>query len=187
MSATESTNIDLTAWNSEIQALAQSGALTSAIRAVYGACAEPLRLEAFIEAISRGETSALPAVRVLDTQTMQGHPGAYAAATDTVYINTEILASESILIEVLTHELGHFIADRFYTEREQPGSAQHFTRELLADDYALLLTGSGEESEAHSTTHSTTHTASDTDHSSGQLVLPGAESPTDVMWFDNNI
>lgn len=187
MSATESTNIDLTAWNSEIQALAQSGALTSAIRAVYGACAEPLRLEAFIEAISRGETSALPAVRVLDTQTMQGHPGAYAAATDTVYINTEILASESILIEVLTHELGHFIADRFYTEREQPGSAQHFTRELLADDYALLLTGSGEESEAHSTTHSTTHTASDTDHSSGQLVLPGAESPTDVMWFDTNL
>lgn len=175
MSATVSTSIDLTAWKTEIQGLAQSGALANAVQAVYGASTEPFRLETLIESLSRGDTSAFPAVSVLDAQTMQGRPGAYAATTDTIYINATILGSQSILTEVLTHELGHFIADQFYTGLEQPESAQSFTRLLLAENHALLMTGED------------AHSASSADHPVGQITIPGAESVTDVLWFDTNL
>ena len=183
MSTTISTSIDLTAWQSELQGLAQSGALASAVQAVYGASAESVRLEIFIESLGRGEFAALPAVRALDTQTMQGHPGAYAEATDTIYVNSVILGSPSILIEVLTHELGHFIADQFYPGHEAPANAQNLTRQLLAENYALLLTGHEEDAHAHSASNN----APDTDHPSGQLVLPDTASTTEVKWFDTNL
>lgn len=173
MSANVSSNVDLTAWNAEIQGLAQSGALASAVQAVYGASTDPVGLNAFIESLSRGDSGALPAVSVLDADTMQGHPGAYAAETDTIYINATILGSQPILIEVLTHELGHFIADQFYTGNEAHASAQNLTHQLLAKNYSLLLTGHEE--------------GADAEHPPGELVLPGTESTTEVKWFDTNL
>ena len=173
MSANVSTNVDLTAWNAEIQGLAKSGALASAVQAVYGASTDSVGLNAFIESLSRGDSAALPAVSVLDADTMQGHPGAYAAETDTIYINATILGSQPILIEVLTHELGHFIADQFYSGNEAHASAQNLTRQLLAKNYSLLLTGHEE--------------SADAEHPSGDLVLPGTGSTTEVKWFDTNL
>lgn len=176
---THSSRIHATAWQSEIQALAQTGVFASAVQTVYGAPNDSAQFKAFIESVSRGELSKLPEVSALDAQTMQGHLGAYASATDTIYINAEILSSQAVLIEVLTHELGHFIADKFYSGIEQPTSALSFTRELLSKNHALLLTGSDSDATAHAATHATPNA----DHPSGQFVLPGAESATEVLWF----
>ena len=84
-------NVDV--WKSEIQVLAQSGALSTAIEQVFGVAGETgtssalnqytafTAFSAFTASLSQGDFSVLPTIEVLDHQAMQGHPGAYAAAT----------------------------------------------------------------------------------------------------------
>lgn len=162
---------NLSAWKEEIQEHAASGAFTQTLKTVFGEAKQPHLLNAFIDQLTRGDASVLPQIEILDHQSMQGRLGAYASSTQTIYLNSNVLGQISLLTEVLTHELGHYIADRFYTGQEHASDAVEFTRQLLSQDHALLLT----QAQSHS------------EHQTGHITLSDSQTSVEVLWFDTSL
>lgn len=167
MSVSESLNL----WTSRIQELAESGRLESSIKSVFGLSANQHGLDALIDALSKGNSSYLPHILAIDSEVLSHHPGAYSAATNTIYLNQNIIDHPLLVEEVLTHELGHFLADLFFNGMEKPTDAYHFTYAVLGGDNTLLLS-SYDANEATKT---------------GTIVLPGNNHPIDVAWFDTQL
>jgi len=161
----------LSAWKAHLQGLARSGSLGQSIQAVFGDAIWPQGLKEDIEALARGEFSRLPRIQVLDHQSLERHPGAYSPHTKTIYISEEILGHESLLAEVMAHELGHYIADAYFNGVQGQTEAHDFTRSLLGQDHALLLTN------AHSKNHP----------HAGFITLADPAEPVPVFWFDTNL
>ncbi|MDO9025116.1 hypothetical protein [Zwartia sp.] len=161
----------LSMWQEEIQEHAASGTFAQTLQTVFGEAKQPQLLNTFIDGLTRGDISVFPQIEILDNPSMQDHLGAYASSTQTIYLNSSILGQTSLLSEVLTHELGHYISDRFYTGQEHASDAVEFTQQLLGQDHALHLT----QAQSHS------------EHQTGHLVIPGSQTSLDVLWFDTNL
>jgi len=138
-------------WASELVARAGSGELSKTIDSVFGAVTTSEQLSLAKLAFARladGDLSVLPGVQVLSADTMAGKLGAYSADTDTIYINEAVLEQPSIAFEVLTHELGHAVASRYFAQNNAPDAAYGFTHALLGQDHALMLS-SGASHDGH--------------------------------------
>ena len=166
-----STSENISLWASEIQKLAQSGRLAESINSVFGSSTNQHGLDALINALAKGDTSYLPHVEHLNAELMSNHPGAYAAATNTIYLNQNILDHASLVEEVLTHEFGHFLADHFFSGQEKPTDAYNFTLATLGKDNALVLSTPDAGAEVQT----------------GNISLPGNDNAVDVAWFDTTL
>ena len=167
MSLSESLNL----WTSRIHEMAQSGHLQNSIKSVFGLSANQNELNALIDALSKGNSSYLPHIVAVDSEVLSNHPGAYAAATSTIYLNQNIVDHPSLVEEVLTHELGHFLASHFFKGLEKQTDAYDFTYAMLSRDNSLLLSS-----------HDVNEAAQ-----KGTIKLPGTNQPLDVVWFDTKL
>ena len=159
---------------SDLVALARSGQLFNAIDSTFGATTDSAQLhnaKLAFAGLADGDKSVLPSIEVLNNEAMTSRLGAYSSQTDTIYLNSSVLAHHTIALEVLTHELGHAIASRYFTEGNASHAAYEFTHVLLGQDHALALS-SGASHKSHD------HSASD------QLTTPNSESPVALQWFD---
>jgi len=158
----------------DLIALARSGKLFNAIDSTFGATADSGQLHHAKLAFARladGDVSVLPNVEVLSNEAMANRLGAYSTQTDTIYLNSSVLAQHTSALEVLTHELGHAIASRHFDHGDTSNTAYEFTHALLGQDHALALSsGASHKSHEHS--------------ASGQLSTPNSESPSALQWFD---
>ena len=68
-------------------------------------------LQSYTSQWSLGDFESLPPIVLLSNDDISGAQGAYAASTDTVYLNEDWLltATEEDIIAVLTEELGAFL------------------------------------------------------------------------------
>ena len=169
------TNV-LSVWKADLQTLARSGSLAQTIEAIFSGATRLTThqkdlLREDLEALARGDYGRLPRIEVLDHQTLLRHPGAYSAHTKTIYINEEVLGYSSLAMEVLTHELAHFITDKYFDGSQKQLEAHDFTRALLGQDHALALTNAKTNAQQHA----------------GQITLPEHEEPLPVVWFDTDL
>ena len=76
---------------------------------------------------------SLPPIVLLSNDDISGARGAYAASTDTIYLNEDWLfsAQEESIIAVLTEELGAFLDDQLNTVDSQGDEGALFSTELL--------------------------------------------------------
>lgn len=162
------TDLVISNWIDNIEAKLVSGELDRAVKLAFSNADAIPNLA--IEAVWH-----LPSIEVLEHSQLQGHLGAYSADKDTIFISHETLQQPAIAIEVLTHELGHAISHRYFNEQTTPHSSYEFTRALLGQDHALILS-SGATHEDHEARHP--------DGGSNLLTVPGSETAIEVEWFE---
>lgn len=136
-------------WTTELQGLAQSGALAAAIQHSFGQTEAHSALNQIIQAIAQGDASALPAIITLDSGAMPGMVGAYSADTRTIYLNDQVAEHAPSAREALAHELGHFIVSEFFSARASDLDVVDFIYSLLGRDHSLMLSASAHEPESH--------------------------------------
>jgi alpha-tubulin suppressor-like RCC1 family protein len=93
---------------------------------------EPEGLWQLIERWSAGEFKGLPSVVVLAGTAMPSAAGAYAIATNTIYLNADWLrnAPAEQLLDVLNEELGHYL-DGLLNANDTPGDEGELVAALL--------------------------------------------------------
>jgi len=91
-------------WTTELQGLAQSGALAAAIQHSFGQTEAHSALNQIIQAVAQGDVSALPAIVTLASGEMPGMVGAYSADTRTIYLNDQVAEHAPSAREALAHE-----------------------------------------------------------------------------------
>ncbi|WP_322992754.1 hypothetical protein [Limnohabitans sp.] len=167
-----STYTATTSWFQTLHDLAKSGELEQALISVFGQPAMTDNLRTLVKELARGNSSFLPQIVSMDPEVLQGHPGAYDALTNTIYVDARVLEIPSLALEVLTHEWAHALANSHVAGHENPSDAYALTKELLGRDHALLMS-------SHET-----HAQTDAGFGSGQLTLPGSKNGVAVRWFD---
>lgn len=167
MNSTES----MKAWMLEMQEESRSGDLAASISNIFGSSSQQWALDAFINALANGDFSVLPIIQTLDSETLANHLGAYGSLTKTIYLNEDLVDQPTLVIEVLTHELAHYMADQFFNGQETVTNAYDFTAALLGKDHALLLSNQNPQAE----------------NQVGQIVLPEGSASVDVAWFDTTL
>jgi hypothetical protein len=97
---------------------------------------EPVALQQLLKRWSVGEFKELPPVVVLAGTAMPSAAGAYAIATNTIYLNADWLrnAPAEQLLDVLNEELGHYL-DGLLNANDTPGDEGEL--------FAALLKGKG--------------------------------------------
>lgn len=163
-------------WINDITSRARSGELNKAIESSFGSADRVQEITAAIELLGQGNASPLPKISILSQARLEGHLGAYSSETDTIFISHEALQYPLIALEVLTHELGHSIASRYYDDTVDPEAAYQFTGMLLGQDHALVLSSSARHE----------HTTQSDEHSD-QFILTGPNIPSDLQWFDTSL
>ena len=90
-------------------------------------------LQSYTSQWSLGDFESLPPIVLLSNDDISGARGAYAASTDTIYLNEDWLltATESDIITVLTEELGAFLDDQLNTVDTQGDEGALFSAALL--------------------------------------------------------
>lgn len=167
-----STYTATTTWFQTLHELAKSGELEQALISVFGQPAMTENLLSLVKDLARGDSSVLPQIVSMNFEVLQGHPGAYDALTNTIYVDARVLEIPSLALEVLTHEWAHALASSHLAGNEDTGDAYALTKELLGRDHALLMSSH----EAHA--------QSDAGFGSEQMTLPGAQNGVAVRWFD---
>lgn len=163
-------------WVDDLSERARSGELGKAIGSSFGIADLPPAVTTFLKQLAQGEAVSLPKVVVFDQTQLQGHLGAYSLDTDTIFISAQALTHKSVALEVLTHELGHAIANRHFGESGGAQAAYQFTRALLGQDHALALSSNA----GHQ------HSSGEPLHSDA-LTLPGTQESVPVQWFDTSL
>lgn len=158
-------------WLQELRSAAQDGALNEAIRTIFGASQQQAELNRLISTLAQGDASLMPRIEIVDSFTLMAHPGAYAASTDTIYLNAMIASDPSLAAEVLVHELAHAIAARFFNDNDHAKSAYQFTRAILGPDHDYRLAQPDLEHVAQTDT----------------IMIPGQDKPVTVSWFDTQL
>ena len=90
-------------------------------------------LQSYTSQWSLGGFEELPPIVLLSNEEINGARGAYAASTETIYLNEDWLltAQEEKIIAVLTEELGAFLDDQLNTVDTQGDEGALFSAELL--------------------------------------------------------
>ena len=90
-------------------------------------------LQSYTSQWSLGGFEELPPIVLLSNEEINGARGAYAASTETIYLNEDWLltAKEEKIIAVLTEELGAFLDDQLNTVDTQGDEGALFSAELL--------------------------------------------------------
>lgn len=155
-----------------MQQAAQSGLLSEAIAQVFGVSDRQQTLAQEILEIANGNTNVLPVLKVVPADTLHGHLGAYAEASNTIFLSDSLIEIPDLAIEVLTHEFGHSIASRYFNDSEQSTDAYAFTHKVLGKDFALQLSSP----EGHQAEDS---------HAQGDALSPETTAlASDIKWFD---
>lgn len=171
-----STHFIIDFWINDTTGRARSGELAQAIESSFGSEGQTDALAVAIGMLGQGNIYSLPKISILSQAQLKGHLGAYSPEIDTIFISHEALQHPFIALEVLTHELGHSIANRYYGGAASPEAAYQFTQSLMGQDHALVLS-SGARHE---------HTADSAGHSD-LVVLPGTTTPLALQWFDTSL
>jgi hypothetical protein len=90
---------------------------------------EPVALQQLVKGWSGGDFKELPLVVVLPGTAMPSAAGAYAIATNTIYLNGDWLrnARAEQVLDVLNEELGHYF-DGLLNSSDTPGDeGEHFS------------------------------------------------------------
>ena len=93
-------------------------------------------LQSYIGQWSLGDFESLPPIVLLSNDDISGASGAYAASTDTIYLNGDWLPTAKVeeIIAVLTEELGAFLDDQLNTVDTQGDEGALFSAALLGDE-----------------------------------------------------
>ena len=123
-------------WQPRLQSWAQQGFLIKAAAQALGLDDNqlPAQLTAMVEQLSQGDISGLPAIRLLQQQSMHGAAGAYSASKQTIYLNSDWAntVSDDSIIQVLTEELGHHL-DALIHAVDTPGDEGRHFADLLTE------------------------------------------------------
>ena len=121
-------------WQPRLQRWAQQGLLIKAAGQALGLDHNepPAQLTALVEQLSKEDISGLPAIRLLEQQSIPGAAGAYSASKQTIYLNSAWAntASNDSIIQVLTEEFGHHL-DALIQTVDTPGDEGRHFAELL--------------------------------------------------------
>ena len=92
------------------------------------------QLKRIVDRLAQGNTRDLPPIEVLPGDAMAGAMGAYASATETIYLNRNWLnkTSTAAVQAVLTEELGHHL-DQLLSEKDTQGDEREVFANLLND------------------------------------------------------
>ena len=117
-----------------------NGILSRAAQDALRLPGEPVALQQLVKRWSVGDFKGLPSVVVLAGTAMPSAAGAYAIATNTIYLNADWLrhAGAEQVLDVLNEELGHYL-DALLNGSDTPGDEGEL--------FALLLHGHGSSSE----------------------------------------
>ena len=85
-------------------------------------------MQSYISQWSAGDFNSLPPIVLLASEHMSSAYGAYAAATETIYLNQEWLlnANPGQIQDVLTEELGHYLDDKLNLSDTQGDEGEYF-------------------------------------------------------------
>ena len=122
-----------------LQGLAQSGALVGAVSKALALEAVPQSLRQLNAKLIDGDWSDLPRVELLSGSGMGGSIGAWASATQTIYLNSDWLlsASRDQVLAVLTEELGHCFDSLFNKIDTEGDEGELFSRILGREELSL--------------------------------------------------
>ncbi|WP_354636243.1 Calx-beta domain-containing protein [Planktothricoides raciborskii] len=108
----------------QLQNFAKSDDFTRQMQLAFGAELDETTTENFRQIWQGGELGNLPSIEIISATEMNGAAGAFATATDTIYLSAEFLShhAENIpaITKVLLEEIGHALDDRLNAE-DTPG------------------------------------------------------------------
>ena len=132
-SATYSLEAILSSWRTRLSGWALDGTLESAARHALQLSDERPELTALINHLATGDFSDIPPIEVLEGTVLHWAAGAYAASTNTIYLNAEWLrlASETQVIKVLTQQLGYHLDSVMNTSDTTGDEGRDFLHALL--------------------------------------------------------
>jgi len=162
---------NIATWRETLTALARSGQLAESVAQSFHQAENPVALEQLLNAVAEGEFSQLPAILTLPPECMPGMVAAYSPTLKTVYISEAIAEHTSFAIEALTHEFGHFLANRYFGENAEGLDVGAFTLSLLGEDFALMLSSAAHEPGDHA----------------ARLQPTGSDALIDVMGFKTDL
>lgn len=138
MTTAERLDALVASWKVNLITQALNGSLRLAAEQALELTASSAELDSLIEAWSCGDFSAFPNLEILPHNALNGAAGAYAIATNTIYLNGTWLASASNkeLIFCLTEELGHMIDAAVKAEDSRGDEGEIFAK-LLAQHVIL--------------------------------------------------
>ena len=121
-------------WHTELMRWAGDGKLLEAASKALHISRKrpPAELNELIQQLASGSFKGLPAIELLSAESLPTAAGAYAASSQTIYINQDWLqrsSTEQVLF-VLTEEFGHHL-DSLINKRDTPGDE--------GEAFALLL------------------------------------------------
>ena len=128
-------------WLLQLQTWAADGRLfeagVEALRLKPGPATD--QLKRIVDRLAQGDTCDLPPIEVLPGDAMAGAMGAYASATETIYINRDWLnkASTAAVQAVLTEEFGHHL-DQVLSEEDTEGDEGEVFAKLLIDPTKII-------------------------------------------------
>jgi hypothetical protein len=100
----------------DLTKFAADPAFTTKMNLAFGENWDAVGAKALAEEWYKGDFSAIPPVKVVSSAEIGGANGAFAAATDTIYLSKEFLAQNGAnpvaIADVLLHEIGHSVDAR---------------------------------------------------------------------------
>ncbi|MGC9503805.1 peptidoglycan DD-metalloendopeptidase family protein [Baaleninema sp.] len=105
---------------SALESFVSSATFESDIRSTFGQNVDVSAAKDLMTSLVSAES--VPTITVLPSGEIGGAEGAYAGATDTIYISQEVLATNDVglISSVLTEEVGHYLDDRL-NSADTPG------------------------------------------------------------------
>ena len=108
----------------QLQALAQTPGFSDALGQALGATYDQVLAGAIQQQWATGQFGNLPAIEILDGNSLQGANAAYAASTNTIYVSENFLGSNlgqpNSIASVLLEEFGHYL-DQQLSLGDSPG------------------------------------------------------------------
>lgn len=121
-------------WNSFLQKKAKDGSLETAANEALGLKSSYGELRNLISRWSSGDFSALPPIKLLSANNINGANGAYVASSGTIYLNADwqARATDKEVFAVLAEELGHHL-DQLLNSADSPGDEGELFALLISD------------------------------------------------------
>jgi len=122
----------------KISSWSSSGALSDSIKyALTGGASLPQNLINAIESWGANQLEDLPDIKIVDHEVLNGNLGAFASINNTIYLNSLLVERPLTAEVVLTHELGHFLVDKFL-ETHSEKKINHFVGSLIPTAYGVF-------------------------------------------------
>jgi hypothetical protein len=89
------------------------------LQLAFGNSFDPQVAQNFRQSWQKGDFSSIPVIQILTPSQLQGAKGAYALATNSIYLSEEFINTNKfnpeMISEVLLEEIGHFIDSRLHS------------------------------------------------------------------------